>query len=243
SFEGLKATSIKVWDDPASAIDEGDAAAEWLSKFLEVDVRLFVKDPRVVRTLVERHTPDDSAFTYKPQTAFADGYPFLLASTESLANVNRRLATMDNPAPEVGMRNFRPNLVVGPDATAAAGSAVAKGTAAVAGPALTAYDEESWRTVRVSGRRFYVGSRCSRCQIPGVDPVLGTPSSAVTRALSRFRRVDPGAPFEPCFGMNATAADAGFRVAVGDPVVVESFDPGHNRKVGIWRPVKSAAQQ
>ncbi|KAJ1563166.1 hypothetical protein HK405_011358 [Cladochytrium tenue] len=246
SFEGLKATSIEVFNDTVSAIDEGDVAAKWLSTFLQVEVRLFVKDPRVARTLDERHTPDDTAFTYRPQTAFSDVFPFLLASTESLSDVNRRLSTMDNPAPEVGMRNFRPNLVVGPDTTTTPGSASGKGSdAAVTGPALGAYDEESWRTIRVSGHRFYVASRCLRCEIPGVDPVLGTSSSssAITRALSRFRRVDPGAPLESCFGMHAAAAETEFRVAVGDPVVVDSFDTSHNMKVGIWRPVKSAVQQ
>ena len=48
----------------------------------------------------------EQEFAPKGQVSFADGYPFLLASEDSLAQVNKQLS--DN----ISVRHFRPNIVV-----------------------------------------------------------------------------------------------------------------------------------
>jgi len=93
-------TNVTVWRDRCAAIDEGPAAAEWLSSFLEVACRLVrIPDDEKRRADPAYAGPDD-------QVGFADGFSFLLTSRASLDDLNRRLSV---PLP---MNRFRPNIVV-----------------------------------------------------------------------------------------------------------------------------------
>ncbi len=97
----LSRRKVRVWRDECSAVDQGLGAEEWLSQFLERDVRLMKisrRDTRVVKP-VNRET-------LSSQIAFQDGYPFLIISEESLQELNSRL---DEPLP---MNRFRPNIVI-----------------------------------------------------------------------------------------------------------------------------------
>ncbi len=93
--------SVVVWRSTCQAVDQGDAAAEWLSNFLGSSVRL-------VRIADEfkREVNPDFAVTPDDETSFSDGYPILIISQASLDDLNHRLAT---PLP---MNRFRPNIVV-----------------------------------------------------------------------------------------------------------------------------------
>jgi uncharacterized protein YcbX len=91
---------VTVWQDQCAAIDQGPAAADWLTAFLGVPCRLVrIGDDTVRRADREYARPDD-------QVGFADGFPFLLTSHASLDDLNHRLAT---PLP---MNRFRPNIVI-----------------------------------------------------------------------------------------------------------------------------------
>ena len=83
--------------------------------------------------------------------AFADGYPLLLATEESLAALNELIA-QGSKADEgpLSMTRFRPNLVV-------AGA-----------PAWT---EDGWRRLRVGEATFLAVKGCARCAIPTTDEV------------------------------------------------------------------------
>ena len=64
-----------------------------------------------VRLLSSKYLPADGQFGHTPQTAFADAWPLLILSEESVADLRERMAT---PLGEtaVSLRNFRPNVVV-----------------------------------------------------------------------------------------------------------------------------------
>ncbi|KAI9320263.1 hypothetical protein DFJ73DRAFT_878200 [Zopfochytrium polystomum] len=222
SFEGAKSVPIQVFNCLVDGVDEGDEAAKWLSKVLGAPARLLVKDPRTRRSLPAKHTPAPEAYSFNPQTSFTDGFPFLLTSTTSLDDVNARLKELSPSYPTLDVLNFRPNIVV----AAPPGSR-----------ALAPYAEESFKTLAIGSARniFYVASRCTRCQIPGIDVASGTPNAEVPKALHKFLRSDPGYGSQACFGMNLSHAAAGYFVRVGDPVVVVAFGV-HNLKVGMWRP-------
>jgi hypothetical protein len=99
--EPAPAVRVIVWRDQCDALDEGLAAAEWLSTHLGQAarlVRLAGDDARPLGTSAAQ--PGD-------RLSFADAYPFLLLSAGSLAELNRRLHL---PVP---MSRFRPNIVVG----------------------------------------------------------------------------------------------------------------------------------
>ena len=92
---------VEIWADRCAAVDQGDEAAGWFSRFLDAPVRL-------VRQGDEADRPVDPAYARSPgdQVSFTDGYPLLLASQASLDDLNARL-------PEaLPMNRFRPNLVV-----------------------------------------------------------------------------------------------------------------------------------
>ncbi|MEO8738915.1 MAG: MOSC N-terminal beta barrel domain-containing protein [Casimicrobiaceae bacterium] len=93
--------SVTVWRDTLPAIDQGDAAARWLSQWIGAPVRLvrFDRDAK-------RMCNPDFAGPGGAHHAFADGYPVLVLSKASLDDLNRRL---DAPLP---VNRFRPNLLL-----------------------------------------------------------------------------------------------------------------------------------
>ncbi|TPX70311.1 hypothetical protein CcCBS67573_g06569 [Chytriomyces confervae] len=222
SFKGLAKVNAVVWDHAVDGFDEGDEAANWWSKFLGKRLRLIVKDPNNVRALREKNTPTSDHFEegVVPQTAFADGYPFLVANEESLKVVNSRLPNGTKPRK---MENFRANIIVGKDGKTAEAY-------------LPAFAEDGWKTIQVGNERLFIASLCTRCQVPGNDLELGNGYDArVSRTLMKFRRVDKGKPYEPCFGVNAISKGVGGVIRVGDTIEVVEDGVVHNGKVGIWR--------
>ncbi|HEY9015982.1 MAG TPA: MOSC domain-containing protein, partial [Gemmatimonadales bacterium] len=105
--------------------------------------------------------------------SFADAFPFLVISKESLADLNGRLA---QPLP---MNRFRPNLVI-----AGAGYP---------------YAEDRWKQMRIGEITFSLVKPCSRCVITTTDQSTAERGKEPLRTLSRYRKVDGKA----MFGQNA----------------------------------------
>ena len=127
-----------VWDDSGiKTIDQGDAAAEWLSTYLKMDARLVFMPKDGIRPVDPKHATraDDSV-------SFADGYPILIASQESLDDLNSRLEV---PLP---MNRFRPNLVV-----------------TGCGP----FEEDTWKRIRIGDVEMTLIKPCSRCEVTTID--------------------------------------------------------------------------
>ena len=91
---------VAVWGDSCPATWLGESAAGWFSEFLDCTCSLVHMPDRVVRPADPKYAPTGT------RVSFADGFPFLLISEESLADLNRRLAS------SLPMNRFRPNLVV-----------------------------------------------------------------------------------------------------------------------------------
>jgi uncharacterized protein len=92
---------VTVWKFDGRGIDCGDAAASWISEFLETPLRLVRFDADVPRVCNPEWTPGVRAVT-----EFSDGYPMLVISRASLAGLNARLPFA------LPMERFRPNLVI-----------------------------------------------------------------------------------------------------------------------------------
>ncbi len=91
---------VLIWRDMLQVPDAGDAAAQWLSAFLERDVRL-------VQMPEQRARQVDTAYAEPgEQVHFADGFPLLLIGQGSLDDLSRRVGR------PLEMLRFRPNLVV-----------------------------------------------------------------------------------------------------------------------------------
>lgn len=149
-------TSVTVWDDICPATWVGQQPAEWFSEFLGTPCSLVHMADQVVR-------PANPAFAPPGvRVSFADAFPFLLISEESLADLNRRLA---DPLP---MNRFRPNLVV------AGGEP---------------YGEDEWGRIEIGGIRLQVVKPCDRCLVTTTDQATGDRGKEPLRTLATYRKV------------------------------------------------------
>lgn len=91
---------VTVWGDSLQAPDAGDAAAAWLSTFLDRDCRL-------VHVPASRARQVDTAYArIGDKVGFADGFPLLLIGQGSLDDLAARVGR------PLDMLRFRPNLVI-----------------------------------------------------------------------------------------------------------------------------------
>lgn len=133
----------------------------------------------------------DPAYAQAGDTVgFADGFPLLLISEASLEDLNGRLVQ------PVSMRQFRPNLVI-------AGG--------------TAFQEDSWRRIRIGDCEFELVKPCSRCVLTTVDPERGVahPGREPLKTLMSYRSTSAGV----MFGQNVIARRLG-TIRAGDAVEV-----------------------
>ena len=194
------ATRARVWDDEVAAYEMGALASQWFSDFLGTPgLRLLRFDPEQRRLSSRQWTGDIEA-----ENAFADGFPLLVASTASLAELNRRLvAAGDAP---VSLQRFRPNLVLdGLD---------------------NAHDEdfidELLITTDDSPVRLKLVKPCVRCSIPDVDPATAETGTSVSRALAAYR-ADARMGGGLTFGMNAVVVEGFGRTLRQGAVVTGSL--------------------
>ncbi len=132
---------ITVWKFTGRGIDCGDAAARWCSEFLETPLRLVRFDPDMPRECSPEWTKDTRAIT-----EFSDGYPILVISRASLADLNSRLPKA------LPMERFRPNIVI---------------------DGVDAYDEDRIHELRADGIALRIVKPCARCAITTTDQQTG----------------------------------------------------------------------
>jgi uncharacterized protein YcbX len=183
-------TRVTVWKDEVAAYDMGALAAQWFSDFLGQPCRLVRFDPEQKRLSNKQWTGDIDA-----ENAFSDGYPILVASEASLADLNQRLA--QRGAAPVAMNRFRPNLVLS---------------------GLDAYGEDHLDEIAFDTPEGPVLLKlvkpCSRCTIPSVDPATGEQGHEPSDTLSTYR-ADARLNGAITFGMNAVivhGVECGLRV-------------------------------
>lgn len=146
---------VRVWDDTVDAVTVDPAADAWLSKYLDKEVRLVYMPESAAR-------PVDPTYAQAGENvSFADAYPLLVISQESLDDLNTRLAE------PVTMRRFRPNLVV-------------TGT--------LPYAEDEWTTLRIGTADFIGTEPCSRCIMTTIDPVTAEPGREPLKTLMGYRK-------------------------------------------------------
>ena len=157
-------TPVEVWKSKdVSAIDQGEESAQWLSDWLGVSVRLVH-----VADGFKRKLNPEYAVHADDHTGFADGYPILIISEESLQDLNSKL---DSAVP---MNRFRPNIVV-------------KG--------CEPFAEETWRRIRIGGVEMALVKPCARCVVTTIDKDTLAKSKEPLKTLSSYRMQELGAIF------------------------------------------------
>jgi hypothetical protein len=145
---------VTVWRTtvPAAVHREG---SEWISAYLSRALDLVYLPDDVQREINPKYAaPGD-------HVSFADGYPLLLASEGSLAELNTRLAA---PLP---MRRFRPNVTIS---------------------GAPPWDEETWPAVQIGALSFRAPKPCERCVMTTIDPATAEKGPEPLRTLAAYRK-------------------------------------------------------
>lgn len=177
----LEPVDTHVWADDFAARSTTMRLDAWFSRIVGEPVQLL--------WLGEQSTRYRSATGTR--VSFADGYPLLLTSEASLADLNAR-----TDGTHV-MAQFRPNVVVRD---------------------TQAFEEDGWRRIRIGDVTFRVDAPCSRCVMITVDPARGErrADGEPMRTLMRYRKGEDNNVY---FGQNLVAENCG-EISVGQTVEV-----------------------
>jgi uncharacterized protein YcbX len=186
-----KATiGVEVWDDKVMAIEEDPKASEWFSTFLGKKVKLVRVDPAAKRIADVKYWTKEMPGA--KVVSFADGFPFLVISHESVEFLNQNLS-----GTSVSFRRFRPNIVV-------------RG-------APEAFHEDTWKTFKIRNTIFHAVKDCQRCKITTLDPDTGvSQGEEPLKSLPQIR----GGRDAAYFGQNVVHETEGGCVWVGDRVEI-----------------------
>jgi hypothetical protein len=176
---------VQIWEHRGAAEDVGANAADWFSSFLEQPCRLVRWADDQLRPVDPKYARSEAA------TTFNDGFPVLLMSEASVADLNKR---MKQPLP---MNRYRPNVVVRD---------------------LEPYAEDSWRRIRIGEVELDVVKPCGRCATTTVDQLTGVPGTEPLATLASYRRDQEGGN-KVLLGQNCVHRSLG-SIRAGDPVEV-----------------------
>ena len=150
------ARAITVWKFEGRGIDSGDEAATWVSRYLDTPLRLVSFDAGAPRVCNPEWTQGTRAVT-----EFSDGYPILVISRASLADLNSRLPHA------LPMERFRPNVVI---------------------DGVGAYDEDRMHELRAGPVTLRIVKPCTRCSITTTDQQQGAVDGVEPlRTLKEYR--------------------------------------------------------
>jgi uncharacterized protein YcbX len=156
TYESGPSRTVEVWQDRAVGVVHA-LGSKWFSDYLEAPHEL------VYMPDAHRRQVNPSRANLGDIVSFADGYPFLLISEASLADLNSRLEV------PLVMERFRPNIVI-------------DGTAPFA--------EDEYARVRIGDISFRGAKRCERCVITTIDPETGERGREPLRTLAKYRLAD-----------------------------------------------------
>lgn len=172
-----KYQSVTVWSDNIQGQHCQLEYDRWFSQYLSNPCQLMFFGQQSARNVKNKSN----------QVAYADGYPLLLISEASLAQLNRHCSS------DITMQQFRPNIVV---------------------KNCEAFDEDGWQLIRIGEVEFEIAKPCSRCIFTTLDPKTGefNKHREPLKTLAQFRKGNDG---EIYFGQNLIPLNTG-QIKVGD---------------------------
>lgn len=203
---------VKIWDDEVPAFDMGEEAAKWLTQFLVMpkitSQSTVTGSYRLVRFNPAQRRVSSLQWTegFQALNQFSDGFPLLVLSEASHAQLNERLVSAGHAS--VSIERFRPNVVLS---------------------GLQAHDEDQLSVMHIEAGAEEVLLKpvkpCPRCPIPNVDPLTAQISQEVGDTLQSYRQ-DARVNGAVTFGMNTIVLrGVGVALRVGQTVSAD-FDFG-----------------
>jgi uncharacterized protein len=181
---------VQVWKAKCQGVVMPDHINNWFTEFLGRErpgnYQLVCFRPEAVRRAKVGYS----------QLQFADGYPFLVISQESLDDLNRRIS--DGPLP---MNRFRPNIVI---------------------QGGRPYDEDRLHRMVINDVDFEGMELCVRCPITTQDQQTTERHKEPLRTLATYRRNPVAGKGGVVFGRNYNHLSTG-RIAVGDRVDFRNY--------------------
>ncbi|MBP1860687.1 MOSC domain-containing protein [Rhizobium herbae] len=175
SFDPERRLDVRVWDSEVNAAVSDDSASTTLSDWFGRPVKLVHMDDHARRAVSIQWAGEAAP------VGFADGFPVLITTTASLADLNVTLVSKGQEP--VGMDRFRTNILIDND---------------------DPWEEDFWESVEIGGITFDLVKPCARCIMTTQDQVSGeriggNPIQGLAeKRMSADRRV-PGV----LFGWNA----------------------------------------
>lgn len=157
---------VRVWQDECDAVLVSPAVDEWFTRQLGVPCRMAYKPESSVRAANPVYTREGD------RVSFADGFPVLVASEESLVDLNSRLEKA------IPMNRFRPNVIV---------------------EGCEAFGEDVWLGFRAGGISFRAAKHCVRCQVTTTNQDTAEVGQEPLRTLAVYRREGSGVIFGSYF--------------------------------------------
>lgn len=165
--------NVQVWNDTVPAYDCDETTAAWFSSFLGTPCRLVRFHEKAKRIANTKWTNGIEA-----PTLFSDGYPMLVISEASLADLNNKLKAQERDT--LPMNRFRPNIVIN---------------------GIEAFEEDYAESFRIGKAKLKPVKPCPRCPVPSIDQATGEFGPDPLDILQTYRanpKVDGGITF----GMN-----------------------------------------
>ena len=162
--------NVLVWDDQVEADDCDDAVAHWFTQVIGIPCRLIRFSATGKRFASEEWTQG-----HVTPTLFADGFPMLLISQASLADLNQKLHAQNREA--LPMNRFRPNIVI---------------------DGVEAFEEDFAKTFSADAVQLLAVKPCPRCPMPSIDQATGKFGPDPIDILQTYRanpKVDGGITF------------------------------------------------
>jgi uncharacterized protein YcbX len=163
----------RIWNDVCETWPSDEKTDDWIASFLEFKARL-VYMPETTQRRVNPQFASNGEIV-----SFADGFPYLLASSASLQNLN---AQLESPVP---IHRFRPNIVIS---------------------GAPPFAEDNWKLIQIGDVRFRSARPCIRCGVTCTDQESGTlRGGEPLKTLTKFHPIDG----RPAFAQNLIALHRG----------------------------------
>lgn len=149
---------VTIWDDTCPAKEVSKEANDWFSKVLNMVCRLMYMHDTSIRQADQRYAVNET-----DKVSFADGYPVLMVSEESMNQLNQKMGL------DYSIERFRPNIVF-------------KGG--------NPHQEDTIRKVQIAEVEFYGVKPCARCVLTTIDPQTTEQGKEPLKTLSMYRKLN-----------------------------------------------------
>ncbi len=149
--------SVSVWDDTCSAKPVDTEVDEWFSTIIGKPVRLLYMHEDSVRQADQRYAIEST-----DKVSFADGYPVLIISEESLALLNSKTEEY------VPMNRFRANVII---------------------EGCEAHEEDRFRKINIGEVTMHGVKPCARCVMTTIDADTAQKGKEPLKTLTTYRKL------------------------------------------------------